>query len=292
MLLLLQADPTKVETVQEVLARAAAKGLLAGVVAQTSKTRKKGKRRKKQTGNESANGQSEECEEHEDRLEEYSEENEEKGKQGKRKKKRRGVKGGKGKVSQLAKQASRSGAAPKQQDKEHKKKKVSERKGPARSKPRKIPRLTLTLISSPKPSSPLSSITALAHRLSQNSTIKSPQGAHPSDPTAARPPLPARSGAAKQVKKPSAKAEKTLKDDCQAARPSMGEEAKVSKGEPSQTRCILPPVTTLSRCSLSSGSSSSGSSSVSQHHTDAGSDSRLGLGQVSPSTSFISLPGL
>lgn len=286
MLLILQADPTKVETVQEVLARAAAKGLLAGIVAPTSKVRKKGRRRKKQTGNESGNEQSEEVKEHEDGAEGYSEEDNKKGKQRKRRKKRRDVKGGKGKVSQLAKLA-RSGAAPKQEDKEHKKKKVSERKGPTRSKPRKIPRLTLTLISSPKPSSPLSTITALAHRLSQNGATKSPQGGHPGDPTTARPLLPARCSASKQVKKPSVKAEKTPKDDCKAARPSMAKEAKASKGELSQTDCILPPVTTLSHCSLSSGGSSS---TVSQHPADAGSDSQLGL--VSPSTSFMSLPGL
>lgn len=289
MRLMLQADPTKVETVQDVLARAAAKGLLGGIVAPPSKKGKKGKRRKKQTGNESGNGQSEEGEEHEDGEEGCGEEDKEKGKRGKRRRKRRAVKGGKGKVSQLAKQAGRSAAAPRHQDKEHKKKKVNERRGPARSKPRKIPRLTLTLISSPKPSSPLSSITALAHRLSQNAAIKSPQGAHLSDPSTIRPPPPDHRGAAKQVKKPSARVEKTLKDECKAARPSVAETAKASGGEPSLAACVLPPVTPPSRCSLSNSSGSS----VSQHPaTNAGPDSRLGLGQVSPSTSFISLPGL
>lgn len=280
MLLLLQADPTKVETVQEVLARAAATGLLAGIVAPPSKTRKKGRRRKKQAAaNESGNGESEQGEEHGDGVEGCSEEDKEKGRQGKRRKKRKGTKG---KVSQLAKQASRSGAAPKHQDKERRKKKVSERKGPGRSKPRKIPRLTLTLISSPKPSSPLSSITALAHRLSQNGGIKSTQGAHPSKPSAARPPPPARAGAAEQMKKKSVKAEKIPKADSEAAR--------ASKAKASQAGCILPPVTALSHSARSSSSSTttSSGSSVSQRPAAVCSDSH----QVSPSTSLISLPGL
>lgn len=277
-MLLLQADPTKVETVQEVLARAAAKGLLAGIVAPTGKTRKKGKRRKKRTGNESGNGRGEEGEEGE---EEYSEDEKEKGKQGKRRK-RKGVKGAKGKVSQLAKQASRSGAAAKHLDKEHKKKKVNER----RSKPRKIPRLTLNLISSPKPSSPLSSITALAHRLSQNSAIKSTQGAQSSNFPAAPPPPRGQVGGAKQVKKSSVKAEKPTKDVSAAARPSMIKEAKVSKGEPGHTGCTLPPVTALSHSAHCSGTSSG--SSVSQHPGIPSSGSH----PVSPSTSLFSLPGL
>ncbi|KAK5926671.1 hypothetical protein CgunFtcFv8_022222 [Champsocephalus gunnari] len=41
-----QADPTKVETVHDVLARAAAKGLLGGIIPELSKTNKKGKSKK------------------------------------------------------------------------------------------------------------------------------------------------------------------------------------------------------------------------------------------------------
>lgn len=242
------------ETVQEVLARAAAKGLLGGIVVQPSKTGKKGKRRKNrtgsapskhlssrsqegQTGNEFGSGQTEAAEEHEDGEGECSEDDKEEDKRGKRKKKRRGLKGSKGKVNQLAKQTNRSAVVSKHQDKDHKKRKANpsnQKRSHTKTKPRKIPRLTLTLISSPKPSSPLSSITALAHKLSQNAAIKSQQVTQSSNPSNTCPSPPAHRVASKQVKKQSVQPEravKTMKDTPKPERPSRAAEKVVRGGD-------------------------------------------------------------
>ncbi|XP_054634391.1 putative methyltransferase NSUN7 [Dunckerocampus dactyliophorus] len=124
-----QADPTKVETVQEVLARAAAKGLLDGLFPEQPKE-KKGKSKKNPEGDsEQGKDQSEE--------EVKGEGEEEKGGQRKRKKRR------KRKIKQ-------SKTVPKHHSTSHKKK-THYRKRTVKNKARKIPRLTLTLISSTKP---------------------------------------------------------------------------------------------------------------------------------------------
>lgn len=311
--MLLQADPTKVETVQEVLARAAAKGLLGGIVVQPSKTGKKGKRRKNrtgsapskhlssrsqegQTGNEVGSRQTEAAEEHEDGEGECSEDDKEEDKRGKRRKKRRGLKGSKGKVNQLAKQTNRSAAVSKHQDKDHKKRKANpskQKRSPTKSKPRKIPRLTLTLISSPKPSSPLSSITALAHKLNQNAAIKSQQVTQSSNPSNACPSPPTHRVASKQVKKQSVqpeRAEKTLKDTPKLERPSRAAAKVVRRQIGGLTEdaskpadFVLPPISSPSHSSLSSRSAST----ISQRPSGGPQ-----LVQISPSTSFMSLPGL
>lgn len=316
--MLLQADPTKVETVQEVLARAAAKGLLGRIVVQPSKTGKKGKRRKNrsglapskhlssrsqegQTGNEFGSGRTEAAEEHEGGEGEYSEDDKEddkeEDKRGKRRKKRRGLKGSKGRVNQLAKQTNGSAAVSKHQDKDHKKRKAnpSNQKSHThtKNKPRKIPRLTLTLISSPKPSSPLSSITALAHKLSQNAAIKSQQVTQSSNPSNACLSPPAHCVASKQVKKQSVQPEgavKTMKDTPKPERPSRAAPKVVRRQIEGVTEdtskpadFVLPPISSPSHSSLRSRSASS----ISQHLSGGPQ-----LVQISPSTSFMSLPGL
>ncbi|XP_077426869.1 putative methyltransferase NSUN7 [Vanacampus margaritifer] len=126
-----QADPTKVETVQEVLARAAAKGLLDGLFPATGK---KSKSKKNPVGHS----------EGEDKGEREVKGDEE-GKEGRRKKKRkRKIKPKHGKV--VSKQPSTD------HKKERKKKVTTQTHGKRRKcKARKIPRLTLALISSSKP---------------------------------------------------------------------------------------------------------------------------------------------
>ncbi|KAK5899565.1 hypothetical protein CesoFtcFv8_009029 [Champsocephalus esox] len=187
-----QADPTKVETVHDVLARAAAKGLLGGIIPELSKTNKKGKSKKNRAASASSKpsspsgreGQLGEGEkpvapsQHEEKKGEDVEEEKGEDEGGKRKK---GLKGSKRKVKGRTKQTNRT-TAPKHQPNSNKKKsdkvKVSQshhKRRPTKTKRRRIPRLTLTLISSAKPSRHLSPITALAHKLSNNATIQSQQ---------------------------------------------------------------------------------------------------------------------
>lgn len=181
--LLLQLDPTKVESVQDVLARAAAKGLLGGIIPEESKKGKKDKRRKNhkdppdskpsspsshdgETGNEFEHGQDPVYAAGYDEM--SGEDEPEKGKGGKK----RGTKGRKLKVKRRPKQlASVSQKHLKDNRKAAKKKQQSQHRRKRRV--RKIPRLTLTLISSAKASSCLSTITALAHKLSENVAIES-----------------------------------------------------------------------------------------------------------------------
>ncbi|KAM4595690.1 putative methyltransferase NSUN7 [Fundulus diaphanus] len=181
-----QADPTKVETVQDVLARAAAKGLLGGFVPEPSKTGKKGKSRKKRAasatskppspssqegpeGQEVGGGQdpappSEHGEEKEEGDFKGGEENaagmqddKTKAEKKKKRKSKRNQKQTKGDTAGLK-------HPPKGQKKKAKKK--ANQSQQANSKPRRIPRLTLTLMSADKPSRHLSPITALAHKIS------------------------------------------------------------------------------------------------------------------------------
>lgn len=168
-LLLLQADPTKVETVQDVLARAAAKGLLGGILPEQSKPSKKGKGKKSQQATSkpssasSHNGQGKESKgnagDEEDKGEEDEEEREiAKGSKGGKKKKV--VKGRKGKAH--SKQT-----VTKNQSKGTKKKVKKNNK----RKSRRIPRLTLSLMSSAKASARLSLITPLVKKLKDSPGI-------------------------------------------------------------------------------------------------------------------------
>ncbi|KAM7008661.1 putative methyltransferase NSUN7 [Tautogolabrus adspersus] len=220
-----QADPTKVETVQDVLARAAAKGLLGGILPEQSKTGKKGKGKKnrgasagskpsspsgqeRETGGESVNGKNGFTpSEQEEQKGENNEEEKVEVNGGKKKK------GQKRKGKQRPKQTNKTTTVSKNPSQSHKKK-PTKRKAKRRltkTKARRFPRLTLTLISSAKPPKHLSPITALAHKLIDAPAIESKQTVFStSSPARPAPPV-----ALKQVQRGNAvtaRAEKTQKD--------------------------------------------------------------------------------
>ncbi|KAM9792164.1 putative methyltransferase NSUN7 [Neosynchiropus ocellatus] len=163
-----QADPTKVETVQDVLARAAAKGLLGGVFSEPANAGKKSKNKKNRVasatggpetlpgpdGDEEAGPRLPESEQDEDKDEEETEGN--KGGKGKKKKK-------KGRKRKIKKNSKQNGLQP---EPKTQKKKPAKKSNPtskkSKSKQRKIPRLTLSLISSVKASIPVSTLTQQA----------------------------------------------------------------------------------------------------------------------------------
>ncbi|XP_053713192.1 putative methyltransferase NSUN7 isoform X1 [Synchiropus splendidus] len=160
-----QADPTKVETVQDVLARAAAKGLLGGILPEQANAGTKSKNKKSSVpsatggpelligldGDAEAGPRLPQSDQDEDKDEEETEGN--KGGKGKKKKK----KGRKRKVKKNSKQSS-SQLEPKTLKKKPAKKNAPTSKK-SKGKARKIPRLTLSLISSAKASIPVSSVT-------------------------------------------------------------------------------------------------------------------------------------
>ncbi|XP_030583056.1 putative methyltransferase NSUN7 [Archocentrus centrarchus] len=310
-----QADPTKVETVQDVLARAVAKGLLGGMIPEQSKPAKKGKRKKnrvasatskhssrssldRETGGELVNGRdpftpsedeeekgeedSRDGEEEEEKVGEKEDDKEKKGE-----KKRKGHKGRKQK--RHAKQSKRTAVSTdepkghKETNKKQTKKKVSQshiKRRQMKNKPRRIPRLTLALISSAKPSNLLSPITALAHRMSINPAFKSqqtllsspsPAGKHPSP---ALPAIPTPHTASKRQNTQPERAEEVLTD---AAKPVRA----VVRAENER----LPPISSISSNSLRSKSGSS------LYRPPSGT-SNSPLGNMSTCSSSISLPGL
>ncbi|XP_056227258.1 putative methyltransferase NSUN7 [Seriola aureovittata] len=297
-----QADPTKVETVQDVLARAAAKGLLGGIIPEQSKTGKRGKGRKNRVASatskpSSPSGQETQTERGEGDLkgseeeEEYKKEEDEGGEE---EKKGRGLKGRKRKLKVRPKQTSRAPAVSKHHPKTHKKKptkrKINQshhKKRLTKSKPRRIPRLTLTLMSSAKPSNHLSPITALAHKLSDNPVVKSQQTVLGAAPPAgkhlspARPAPPTPPAASRQVQRQNTQADsavKTLKD---AAKPASPRKAGKMMVRPEEVlKAVdsgLPPI------------SSRSSSSVSQPLSQTSNSQRSNM---SATSSRISLPGL
>lgn len=305
-----QADPTKVETVQDVLARAAAKGLLGGIIPEQSKTGKKGKSKKnrvasagskptspqsqeRRTGGEPESGKDQEAssdeEEHRGECGE-----EDKGVKGGRKK--RGLKGQKKKAKQQGKQSSRTAAASKNHSQSHKKK-LTKRKTKRRltkTKPRRIPRLTLTLISSAKPPKHLSPITALAHKL-VDAPAANPQLTLFSDSTSANPARPAPPAASRQVQRKSTetvKAEKPMKDEAEPqylvktkGKTEKPKTEKVTQVISKLSDFVLPPLAFPSSSSLSGRSVSSPSQRPSRaSHSEHA--------QISASSSCISLPGL
>ncbi|KAI4832020.1 hypothetical protein KUCAC02_015004, partial [Chaenocephalus aceratus] len=299
-----QADPTKVETVHDVLARAAAKGLLGGIIPELSKTNKKGKSKKNRAASASSKpsspsgreGQLGEGEkpvapsQHEEKKGKDVEEEKGEDEGGKRKK---GLKGSKRKVKGRTKQTNRT-TAPKHQPNSNKKKsdkvKVSQshhKRRPTKTKRRRIPRLTLTLISSAKPSRHLSPITALAHKLSNNATIQSQQNVFSPPPSA--PPA-----ASKQVQRLNPEpegAEKTLKHTVRAERPFKvrgnirPKEEEATEEVLTHTDFVLPPICSASCSSVSSRSGSS----LSQRPTRTTHSQRA---QICASSSSIYLPGL
>ncbi|XP_062420718.1 putative methyltransferase NSUN7 [Pungitius pungitius] len=199
-----QADPTKVETIHEVLARAAAKGLLGGILPEQSKSGKKGRRRKngmgsagskpsspssqeRQAGSDAVNGEDPDAaSEHDGKRGECGEEGKEEDRGGKGGKKKRALKGTKLKAKG---QTNRTHEASKQNLKSRTKKSTKSKANQShlkRQRPRRIPRLTLTLMSSSKASNHLYPIAALAHKLSSGPTLESQQ-ADFSGPSPGRP---------------------------------------------------------------------------------------------------------
>ncbi|XP_008290654.1 putative methyltransferase NSUN7 [Stegastes partitus] len=305
-----QADPTKVETVQDVLARAAAKGLLGGIIPEQSKTGKKGKGKKNQAASATSKPSSPSSEERrmgEELVKEEDpaaaseneegkvegefkdgEEQEEKEEAKEEKKRRR---------KQTVKRRPRlpkktpTASKPKSHKKKPTKRKDNQphfRRRQTKSKPRRIPRLTLTLISSAKSSNHLSPIAALAHKLSVTPAVKSQQTVLSSPPPARKHPSTAHRGPAaphntskKQNPKPE-KAEKTQKDAAKLVRKVIKPENEVVK-QPADF--VLPPISSTSSSSQHSKSGRSALQPLSR-------TSNSQLANISASSSSVSLPGL
>ncbi|XP_067353034.1 putative methyltransferase NSUN7 [Channa argus] len=297
-----QADPTKLETVHDVLARAAAKGLLGGIIHEQSKNVKKGKSRKnrvasaaskapspsreeRQTGreldpvaaserSETGEGDIKPSEEGEDHIKEECEKKEKNA-------------GHKRKVKRRTKQTP---TVSKSHSKSHKKnptkKKVNQalKRGQKvkKSQPRQIPRLTLTLMSSAKQLSP---ITAIAHKLIDNPMIKSKESVLNSPSPARKHISPAKSTpstpqAAKEVKRRNTQTnskKETLADAAKAVSSfDTCEKVERPKNEvvtqkEKAAHFVLPPVPSPSPVSL---------------------HSKSGLSSISASSSSVYLPGL
>ncbi|XP_040002785.1 putative methyltransferase NSUN7 [Xiphias gladius] len=295
-----QADPTKVETVQDVLARAAAKGLLGGIIPEQSKTGKKGKSRKtrgasatskppspssqeRQTGREHVNGQGPDTPSgHEEEkggrdVKGSKEEEEYKTKEdegGEKEKKRTGFRGLKRKLKRRQ-QTNSAPAVSKHHPKTHKKKPTKRKVNHSRPKRH----LTKTI----------------AHKLSDNPMVRSqqtvfstplPAGKHPSPARPAPPTPPAASKQAQRQKTQPQRAEKTLKDASEPASLFRARGAVVRPGEALTTAVsVLPPISSPSSCSLRSGSGSSPSHPLSQ-------TSHCQRANMSASSSSVCLPGL
>ncbi|XP_068447919.1 putative methyltransferase NSUN7 [Clinocottus analis] len=309
-----QADPTKVETVHDVLARAAAKGLLGGMIPEQSKTAKKGKSKKSRVASASSKPSSPESRERQTGSEvkndgeepvaaaERDEETGERGEEaeegkvvdkgGKGGKKTRGLKGGKRKTKgQTSRTTEASKQNPKSRTKKSTKTKVSQahhKKRLPRSKPRRIPRLTLTLMSSAKPSSHLSPITALAHKLSNSPTVQSQQ----EDIRApARPAPQAPTGASKQAQRRITEPEKAERTQKDGARSESSVKARGKVVRPRKEGVLKPADYVLPLISSpSSRSVSIRSGSSPRRRPSRASLSQLA--QMSASSSSADLPGL
>lgn len=284
------------ETVHDVLARAAAKGLLGGIIPEQSKPVKKGKSTKNRAASASSRPSSPSSQERqaerdaatpsEERKGECSEEEKEEDKEGKggKKKKKRGLNGRKQKVKRQ-----KTKHHPKGHKKKSTKKKVNHSHHKrTKVKLRRIPRLTLSLMSSAKPSSHLSPITAIAHKLSDSTTISTQQTVF----GALSPARPAPPAASKQVRQNTQRAEKTLKDAAKPERPfkTRGQAVRpktegVKQVTQKPTDFTLPPISFPSPSSLNSR----GGSPLSRRPSRA---SNSQLAQMSTSSSSISLPAL
>lgn len=291
-----KADPTKVETVQDVLARAAAKGLLGGILPEQSKPVKKGKSRKNRAASASSRPSSPSSQERqterdaatpsEERKGECSEEEKEEDEEGKGGKKKRGPKGRKQKVKRQ-----KTKHHPKGHKKKSTKKKVNQSHHKrTKVKPRRIPRLTLSLMSSAKTSSHLSPITAIAHKLSDSTTISTQQTVFGALSPAC--PAPPAASTSKQVRQNAPRAEKTPKDAAKPERPFKTRGQAVRPKTEGVTRVTqkpadftLPPISFPSPSSLNSR----GDSPLSQRPSRA---SNSQLTQMSASSSSVSLPAL
>ncbi|XP_051801353.1 putative methyltransferase NSUN7 [Acanthochromis polyacanthus] len=300
-----QADPTKVETVQDVLARAAAKGLLGGIIPEQSKTGRKRKVKKnraasatskssspsgEETGGEFVNGEDavepseyeegkggEEFKDSEEQGEKVGDKEEEKGEKKRRRKRT---------VKRHPKLTKKTPTASK--PKSHKLKTTKRRENQShlkrrqtKSKQRRIPRLTLTLISSAKPSNHLSPITALAHKLSVTPAIKSQQTVLDSPPPAGKHPPPAHRGPAPPhtaSKRQNTQPERAAKTEMNSTKPAKKAVRSETEAVKQAADFVLPPI---SLPSSSSKRSKSGSS-----------ESQLPSRTSNMSASSVSLPGL
>ncbi|KAE8300159.1 putative methyltransferase NSUN7 [Larimichthys crocea] len=263
-----QADPTKVETVQDVLARAAAKGLLGGIMPEQSKPVKKGKSRKNRAASASSRPSSPSSQERqterdaatpsEERKGECSEEEKEEDEEEKGGKKKRGPKGRKQKVKRQ-----KTKHHPKGHKKKSTKKKVNHH---------------------------LSPITAIAHKLSDSTTISTQQTVFGALSPAC--PAPPAASTSKQVRQNAPRAEKTPKDAAKPERPFKTRGQAVRPKTEGVTRVTqkpadftLPPISFPSPSSLNSR----GDSPLSQRPSRA---SNSQLTQMSASSSSVSLPAL
>ncbi|KAK2817031.1 hypothetical protein Q5P01_025222 [Channa striata] len=255
-----QADPTKVETVHEVLARAAAKGLLGGIIHEQSKNVKKGRSRKNRVASAASKAPS-------PSSVERGEGDVKAGEEGDKKEKNAGHK-------RKAKRRTKQPASSHHKKKPTKKKvnrSLHRRQRVTRSQPRQIPRLTLTLMSAAKPSKHLSPITAIAHKLIDNPGIQLQQSVVSTTSSAGKYISPAKSAAtaphaAKQVKRQNTQS--SSKEGTLVAAAKAGSSSK-SRGK--AAGFVLPPVPSPSSVSLHSKSD---------------------LSNMSASSSSVYLPGL
>lgn len=282
----LQPDPTKVESVQDVLTRAAAKGLLGGRIPAESKKGKKEKGRKdhkdlpdnKPSSPSSHDGETgNELEDDQGGLfaaghdEKRGEDEPEKGG------KKRGTKGSKPKVKHRPRQ---SASASRKRLKDNRraaktKQQPQRRRHPRKKGRRKIPRLTLTLISSAKPSSCLSAISALAHKLSQEAAAEGQRGPEVSPPL-----LPSLPAATRRPNTDAGRAEKTLRSMKAGTRTARAKTVRLEAEVVTQvgseaTDLVLPPI--------SRPSHSRSGTPISQHHSQASSSKK----PASSSTSLL-----
>ncbi|KAM9314833.1 putative methyltransferase NSUN7 [Pholidichthys leucotaenia] len=295
-----QVDPTKVETVQEVLARAAAKGLLGGIMPEQSITSKKGKNKKNRKTSRPSSPSSHERQTEEDPVT-ASEDEDEKGEgdfkngeegnkeinenEDKTVENRKKKKGRKTTVKKHQKQSKKTIVVSTDQSKSRKKKLTKEKANQScqkrsRTKVRRIPRLTLTLMSSDKPSNHLSPITALAHRLMVLPEIQSQQTVLHTPPAAGKHHTPAPPTASKRPNMQPERAVKILKDKRETK--TVGAESVVVTQQASKAAdFILPPVSSPHRSSLHSRRGSDASQNSSSH-----------LANLSASSSLVFMPGL
>lgn len=303
------------------LARAAAKGLLGGIIPEQSKTGKRGKHRRshvasatskpsspsnpeRQTGNELENGQDPAAAaEHVEEAHECGQNEKREGQVGVGGKKRKGLKGSKRKVRQQQKHINRTTTTSKHPNKERRKsppkRKVNlshHKRRLTKSRRRRIPRLTLTLISSAKASSHLSSITALAHKLRENTAGETQQTAGFSNPSPARQAPQTHRSASKHAHKQISEPERAEKSTKVSAKPEnhLNQRATVvrlktqglAQDGSKPAHFFLPPLSCPSHSSLSTRSGSP----LSQH-PPRGSNSQL-IQKSASSSSSASLPEL
>lgn len=297
--LLFQADPTKVETVHDVLARAAAKGLLGGIIPEQSKSSKKGKSKKdcvasptskppspssdeRLIGSQLVSGQDPDAPSQIGEKDEDLSSSEEEGKE---EKTEEADKGHKRKIKRPSKQTHKS----KKKATKKKVKQSNHRKHQTKSKPRRIPRLTLTLMSSAKTSKHLSPITAIAHKLSDNSTAQSQQPVFSTPSSAGEHPAAAPPAPNKHVRRPKTQPEEReekrkeakLLNSSEARRKLIRPEDEALKA----TDLVFPPISCPSYSSLHNKSGSSSPQPL--YHT-----SHTQSSNMSASSSTVCLPEL